>query len=436
MQTHYVGKPIPRVDALDKVTGRAVYGFDVALPGMLYGAALRSPFPHARIIEIDVTEAMKAPGVKAVVTGKDFPFVFGGGIQDQPFLAIDRVRYVGEPVAAVAAETEFEAQEALGKINVRYEELPAVFDPREAMKEGAPLLHPNLEGYRRGAHKIVPGTNICTLSTYSLGDIEAGFARSDEIFEDEFSVHPVSHVTMETHSSVAQYSPPSGSYTVWLSTDRPYTVLNEMTSALGIPTNRARFIVSYVGGSFGAKNTMVSETVSIALARFAKGRPVKVVYSREEDLTASEVRVGAYIKLKTGVKKDGTLLARKADIVWDCGAYTSNAVGVAVRGARTIFGPYRIPNLELVSRLVYTNKEISGSYRGFGTTQVTWACESQMDTIARKLGIDHLEIRLKNGYVEGDAYINGQILRGVGLRETLEKASQEIRWGEKDRILR
>jgi CO/xanthine dehydrogenase Mo-binding subunit len=429
MKTQYVGARVSRVDAHDKVTGHAVYGFDVEIPGMLYGATLRSPLPHARIMEIDTAEALNVPGVRAVVTGKDFPFTFGSAIKDQPFLAIDRVRYIGEPVAAVAAETEVAAQGALEKIRVRYEELPGVFDPREAIKEGAPLIHPDLEHYHRGGHDIVPGTNICTIRTYKLGNIEVGFAEADEIFEDEFSAHTVSHASIEPHSAVAQYFPSRGDYTIWSSTDRPYLLVRELADALSIDSTHIRHITPYVGGAFGGKNTLISEAVAVALARFTKGRPVKVVFSREEELTATRVRLGAFMRLKTGVKRDGTFTARRAEIVWDSGAYISNAQGVAIRGAYTIFGPYRIPNLELMSRLVYTNKEISGSYRGYGTTQVTWACESQMDIIAEKLGIDPLEIRLKNAYEEGDRYINGQVLHGVGLKDTLKKASQEIGWG-------
>jgi len=430
MKSQYVGTRISRVDAQDKVTGNAVYGFDVDLPGMLYGAALRSSLPHARILEIDFSEAKKAPGVRAVVTGRDFPYTFGSAVKDQPFLAIDRVRYVGEPIAAVAAETEAAALEALEKIRVRYDELPAVFDPREAVKEGAPLIHPDLERYPRGNHDIVPGTNVCTLRTYRLGDVEAGFAEADEIFEDEFSAHAVSHTPLEPHSAVAQYFPSKGDYTLWSSTDRPYPLVRELADGLNISPSHIRHITPYVGGSFGGKNTLIAEALAVALSRFSKGRPVKVTFSREEELTATQVRVGAIMKLKTGVKRDGIFTARKAEIIWDSGAYTSNASGVAIRGSYTVFGPYRIPNLELISRLVYTNKEISGSYRGYGTTQVTWACESQMDMIAHKLGIDPLELRFKNGYVEGDKYINGQVLHGVGLKETLDKASREIGWGE------
>jgi CO/xanthine dehydrogenase Mo-binding subunit len=425
-----VGKPVPRLDGLEKVTGRAIYSVDVDLPGMLYGATLRSPLPHARIVRIETSKAAKAPGVRAVVTGKDFPYTFGTIIQDQPFLAIDKVRYVGEPVVAVAADTEAAAQEALEKIEVTYEELPAVFDPREAMAKGAPLIHENLAEYVRVSVDIIPGTNIATFYKYSFGDVEKGFADCEAIFEDNFYVHAVAHSPMETHAAVAQVAPASGGFTVWSSTDRPYHMAQDFAKSLNVPLNKVRFISNYTGGGFGGKAAMIAEAVAVALARFTNGRPVKIVFSREEELTSTHTRHACFIKLKTGVKKDGTLISRKAEMVWDNGAYCVLGPNVARRGSLTIFGPYRMPHMELVSRLVYTNKEISGAYRGFGTTQMTWACEVQMDIIADKLGIDPLEIRMKNAYVEGDPYINGQILRSVGLKETLERASREIEWGK------
>jgi len=426
-----VGKSVPRLDALDKVTGRAIFGVDVKLPGMLYGATLRSPVAHAKIVDLDVSRARKARGVRAVVTGRDLPFMFGPLIKDQPFLAIDRVRFVGEPVAAVAADTEAAAQEALERISVKYEDLPAVFEIREAKAEGAPVLHPRMADYDRSpALKIVPGTNICNVSTYSLGDVNAGFAEADEIIEDEFDVHSVAHTPMEPHAAVAQYSSMRDYYTIWASVDRPFRTASILADALNLPMNQVRYICHYVGGGFGGKSTLVAEAVAVVLARFTDGRPVKVVLSREEELTASQTRVAACMRLKTGVKKDGTIIARRAEIWWGGGAYASAAPSVAVLGARTIFGPYRIPNLELTSKLVYTNRQPCGPYRGFGTTQVTWACEVQMDIIAERLGIDPLEIRLKNCYVEDDAYINGQLLHSVGLKETLERASQEIGWGK------
>jgi carbon-monoxide dehydrogenase large subunit len=428
----YVGKEIPRIDGLDKATGRAVYSVDVDLPGMLYGSVVRSPFPHAKILRIETSGALRIPGVRAVVTGKDFPFLFGALIQDQPFLAIDKVRYVGEPVVAVAAETELIAQEATDRIRVEYEGLAPVFDPQQASAEGAPLIHEHLEDYFHSDCHILPKTNICSLHAYSSGDMDLGWKESEEIFEDEFFIHAVAHSPMEPHAAVAQYGPSSEEFTLWSATDRPYRLAQDLVKALDISFDKVRFISTFSGGSFGGKGALVAEGLAVALARFTKGRPVKVVYSREEELTASQTRHGALVRLRTGVKKDGTLVARKANVLWDNGAYCGFGPNVARRGSRTVFGPYRIPHVELISHLVYTNKQPGGAYRGFGTTQMTWACEAQMDIMAEKLGLDPLEIRMRNAYVEGDLYINGQVLRSVGLKETLERASRAIGWGKSE----
>lgn len=431
--TGYVGTRAPRVDSADKVTGRAVYAVDVNLSGMLHGAVLRSPYAHARIVSIDISRALTSPGVHAVVTGRDFPFKFGSAIEDQPFLAVDRVRYVGEPVVAVAAATERDAQRARDLIRIDYEELPIVADMRAALAPDAPLVHPDLHTYKRGGGEIVPHTNINTLYRHSRGDLEKGFAAADLIVEGEYSVHALSHVALEVHASIAQYDPNSGGYTLWVSTDRPFFLRKTLTDGLGLDSSQVRLKVTQVGGSFGGKGVPVSEAVAIALARNTGGRPVRVELTREEDLIASQLRVPAIMKLKTGVTRDGFFTARKAEVLWDSGAYTAYTVGVAIRGSQTIIGPYRVPNIEILSRQVYTNKQITGSYRGYGTTQVTFACETQMDEIATKLAIDPVTIRLQNGYEEGDAYINGQIMHGVGLRETIERASAEIGWGHVDR---
>ena len=431
--TTYVGSRVARVDSVDKVTGRAVYGVDVALPGMLHGAVVRSPYPHARVVSIDTSAAEKAPGVRAIATGEDFPHLFGGAIKDQPFLAIDRVRYVGDPVAAVAATSEREAQYARDLIKVEYEELPAVTDMRLALADDAPLVHPDLDNYERGGHQIVPHTNVNTLYRHERGDVDAAFAEADHIFEAEYSAHALSHVTLEVHVAVAQYDVHSGDYTLWVTTDRPYFLRDDLAGGLGVDGSKVRLKVAQVGGSFGAKGVPIAEAIAAVLARKTKGRPVKVELTREECLIASQLRVPAIMKLKTGVTKDGFMIARSADVLWDSGAYTAYTVGVAIRGSQTIIGPYRIPNVRILSRQVYTNKAITGSYRGYGTTQVTWACESQMDEIANELGIDPVALRLQNGYEEGDPYINGQIMHGVGLRETIETARDEIGWGSIDR---
>ncbi len=431
--TTYVGSRVPRVDSVDKVTGHAIYGVDVALPGMLHGAVVRSPHAHARIVSIDASAAEQAPGVKAVVTGKDFPYLFGAAIKDQPFLAIDRVRYVGDPVVAVAATTEREAQYARDLVKVEYEELPAITDMRLALDPEAPLVHPDMHTYERGGHEIIPNTNCNTLYRYQRGDVEAAFAEADLVVEGEYSAHAVSHVALEVHVAVAQYDQLSGDYTLWVTTDRPFFLRDDLAGGLGVDGSKVRLKVAQVGGSFGAKGVPIAEAIAAVLARKTDGRPVKVELTREECLIASQLRVPAIMKLKTGVNKDGFMIARSADVLWDSGAYTAYTVGVAIRGSQTIIGPYRIPNLKILSRQVYTNKAVTGSYRGYGTTQVTWACESQMDEIAHELGLDPVEFRLQNGYEEGDPYLNGQIMHGVGLRETIEAARDEIGWGTVDR---
>lgn len=431
--TTYVGSRVARVDSVDKVTGHAVYGVDVALPGMLHGAVVRSPHPHARVVSIDISAAEKAPGVKAIVTGKDFPHLFGAAIKDQPFLAIDRVRYVGDPVVAVAATSEREAQYARDLVKVVYEELPAVTDMRLALADDAPLVHPDMHTYQRGGHEIVPHTNVNTLYRYERGDVETAFAEADFVFEGEYSAHALSHVALEVHVAVAEYDEYSGDYTLWVSTDRPFFLRDDLAGGLGVDGSKVRLKVAQVGGSFGAKGVPIAEAIAAVLARKTNGRPVKVELTREECLIASQLRVPAIMKLKTGVTKDGLMIARSADVLWDSGAYTAYTVGVAIRGSQTIVGPYRIPNLKILSRQVYTNKGITGSYRGYGTTQVTWACESQMDEIAHELGLDPVALRLQNGYEEGDSYLNGQIMHGVGLRETIEVARDEIGWGSIER---
>ena len=300
----YVGKRIPRIDALEKVTGKAVYCSDIDLPGMLYGAVLRSPLAHAHIVDLETSAARAVPGVKAVVTGEAFPFIFGTMIRDQPFLAVDRVRYIGEPVAAVAADSEAAAQEAVEKIVARYDALPAVFDPREAIRKGATIIHEKMASYYGAKfYNAVPGTNICTVRKYALGNIDDGFKASDEIFEDEFYIHAVAHTPMETHDGIAQFFEEDGSLTVWSPTDGPHRRAKEISDSLGIPENKVRIISSYSGGGFGGKGNLVAEAVAIALSKFTRGRPVRMVFSREEELTASQTRIGVFIKLTTGVQK-------------------------------------------------------------------------------------------------------------------------------------
>ncbi|MBC7342477.1 MAG: xanthine dehydrogenase family protein molybdopterin-binding subunit [Clostridia bacterium] len=429
-----VGQPVTRVEALEKVTGVAVYGADVSLPGMLYAKVLRSPYAHARIKSIDISSALKAPGVRAVVTGEDLPGVLGGeAVKDMPFLAQGKVRYVGEPVAAVAAEDEAAAERALELIRVEYEELPAVLDPLEAMKDGAPLIHPELAKYQHiPAVKPVPGTNILSVDEFGKGDVEAGFAEADYIFEDTFTSHIVQHAPIEPHSVVAQVAP-NGKITLWVPNDGPHRLRKDLSDALRIPLHRIRVISTYIGGGFGCKGGLKAEPVAIALALKANYRPVKLVLSREEVFEATIVRHATVITIKTGVKRDGTLVAREVRSVWDTGAYAEKGPTVCRQSTATSAGPYRIPHTRLVGYCVYTNKVIAGAYRGYGTPQVTWAYESQMDIIARKLGLDPLEFRLKNILREGDINATGQVAHSVGVEECLRRAAAAVSWEKQNR---
>ncbi|MCL5046292.1 MAG: xanthine dehydrogenase family protein molybdopterin-binding subunit [Actinobacteria bacterium] len=426
-----VGQPVLRVDGVEKVTGAALYAADLRLPGMLHAKVLRSPHPHARIVSVDVGEALKLPGVVAAVTGRDLETLGGEAVRDMPFLARERVRYAGEPVAAVAATEESIAEEALKLIKVTYQELPAVYDPVLAAREDAPLLHERVESYQRiGAVKPVPGTNVINFSEDKQGDVERGFAEADYVFADTFRMHTVQHGQIEPHCSVAQWGL-DGRLTVWTSNDGPHRLRKDLSDALGLPLTRIRVIVPYLGGGYGGKGGLKAEPIAIALARKIPGRPVRLVLTREEVFTATLVRHAAVITVKTGVKADGTLVAREVIGYWDTGAYAEKGPTVVKQSTAAAAGPYRVPNIRLVGNCVYTNRVPAGAYRGYGTPQVTWAYESQMDLIAHRMRLDPLEFRLKNVLREGDRLPTGQPAHGVGIEECLRRVAAELKWGEK-----
>ncbi len=426
-----VGQPANRLDALDKVTGAAQYAADMRLPGMLYGKALRSPHAHARIVSVKTERAAQLPGVVAVVTGLEFDWLGGEAVKDMPFLARDRVRYVGEPVAAVAARDEQTAEEAIKLIEVQYEVLPAVLDPVSGAQKGAPIIHDHLERYEHiGAVIPVPNTNIINLSEDKQGDVERGFAQSDYVFEDTFHIHTAHHGQIEPHCCIAQWGA-DDRLTLWTPNDGPHRLRKDIADALRIPLTQVRVIVPYLGGGFGGKGGLKVEPIAIALARKIPRRPIRVLLSREEVFTSTLVRHGGVFKIKTGVKKDGTLVAREVTGYWDTGAYAEKGPTVTKQAMSSAAGPYRIPNIRLVGYCVYTNRIIAGAYRGYGTPQVTWAYESQMDMIARRLGLDPLEFRLKNALHEGDTMATGQPAHSVGLEDCLRKVAAELKWGEK-----
>ncbi|HHX77097.1 MAG TPA: molybdopterin-dependent oxidoreductase, partial [Firmicutes bacterium] len=319
---------------------------------------------------------------------------------------------------------------AIELIEVEYEEIPAVFDLLEAVKEKAPLVHVDSASYAHiAAAKIIPGTNICNLVELSKGDINKGFAASDYIFEDTFTTHYVQHGQIEPHAAVAKVDA-SGNITLWTPNDGPHRLHKDLADALGVPATHIRIISTYTGGGFGGKGGLKMEPVAVVTAMKTGGRPVKFVMTREEVFTASLIRHSTVIRLKTGVKADGTLVARDVEVYWDTGAYAEKGPTVCAQSSDAAAGPYVIPHVHIKGLCVYTNKVPAGAYRGYGSPQVTWAYESQMDIIAEKLGIDPVAIRLKNALDEGDQTPAGQIVRGIGLKECITRAAEEIKWHE------
>lgn len=430
-----VGKRIPRRDAFEKVTGEARFTFDLMLPDMQYGKIKRSTYAHAKILSVDTSKAEQFPGVKAVVTAADVPpdARFGSGLYDETAFARDVVRYVGEPVAAVAAETEAIAEEALDLIEIKYEPLPAVFDAEEAMQTNPKVvIHPDLRKYRFPkvlAPKLVPDRpNIGNYFKIRTGDVEKGFKESDIIVENKYSTAPVHHGYMETMVAVAKPEL-DGSVTLWTSSQAVPIAKQLVCDALGLPPDRIRVIVPYVGGGFGAKTAVKVEPACVLLALKAK-KPVRIALTREEDIAATSCRFPFKMRVKDGVKKDGTLMAREVLLVLNMGGYSEQAYLEVRNCAYGAVGTYKIPNFKLDSYGVYTNQLKAGPLRGFGSPEVSFAIESQMDELAEKLGMDPVEFRLKNLLHEGDANVIGEKMVSVGSEECLEKVAKAIGWGQ------
>jgi CO/xanthine dehydrogenase Mo-binding subunit len=436
MELADIGKTFRRLDYETKVTGKAQYLADLTVPGMCHGKILRSPLPHARIKRIDASKAVAVPGVVTVITRDDIlrdegiePY-YGPVFKDQTILAVEKVRHVGDPVAAVAALHADAAEEALRLIDVEYDELPAVLDVHEAVKPGATLVHESVRipesGFADLAEiKPVEGTNICTHFKLNRGDVEKGFAESDQIFEDTFTLPATQHSFLETHASIAA-AEPGGRITVWATTQNPFVVRTQLSNIFKVPVSKVRVIVPYLGGGYGGKVYPKVEPITVALALKA-GRPVRVVLSREE-VFYTITKHAAAIRMRTGVKNDGTLVARECEIHLDTGAYAEIGPRVAKKSGYTAAGPYRIPNLKIDAYSVYTNKPPAGAFRGFGVSQSAWAVESQMDIIAAALKMDPLEIRLKNGYDDGDKFVTEETLRAIGLKPCLDEVAKSIGW--------
>lgn len=414
-----VGKRLPRVDGAIKATGEAKYSVDIVLPKMLCGKVLRSPYPHARILNIDTSKAERLRGVKAVITDKDTskiecdPWAVGKYI-----LAIDKVRYIGDEVAAVAAIDEDIAQEALDLIEVEYEELPAVFDPLEAMKPEAPMIH-DAKG------------NIAESWNIERGDVDKNFREADCIVEDKVETQFQNHCCMEPIACVADFDI-SGKLTIWLSSMDMWNMRRGLAKVLNMAESKVRVIQTWVGGAFGSKIDMEPIHAICALLAKKTGKAVRMENTREEQFMASFRRINAIIEHKTGVKQDGKIVARQIKIIADAGAYNTWMSGFMMR--RIAICPdamYRIPNMKAEAKLVYTNKPYVTAFRGFGSMKGTFVLETQLEVIAEKLGIDPMELRLKNATQTGHVSIHGEVIGSCALSECIQKVAESIGWKEK-----
>jgi 4-hydroxybenzoyl-CoA reductase alpha subunit len=415
-----IGTRVHRVDGPDKVTGRAKYTFDMVLPNMLYGRIKRSPYPHAKILNIDTSRAEKLIGVKGIVTGEDTLGIKYGiwrrfsELCDQKFLCQNKVRYIGDPVAAVAAVDEYTAEEALDLIEVEYEPLPAVYDPLEAIKEDAPQIHEGVE------------LNMNVTRHIEWGDVDEAFKQCDHIREDHFKCPSQAHVCMETHDAIASYDY-NDKLTVWTSTQSSYFIQRLLADTLGLREGDIRVIKPPTGGGFGSKFEMDCAQFCASVLSMKLRQPVKIVLSREEEFTCTTRRTPMYYYTKLGAKKDGTLLAKEVRVITEGGAYTSmGATALYLTGFFSSF-PYKYPNYRFDGYRAYTNTTPTSSMRGFGAPQAIFVGESQVDMIAEDLGIDPIEIRRKNGMTP-DYVIPGQaFIQSCGLHQCLDKIEQHIK---------
>jgi CO/xanthine dehydrogenase Mo-binding subunit len=421
-----IGTSPLRHDGVDKVTGRAAYGADIRLPGMLYGAVLRSPHAHAKILSIDTSDAEKLHGVHAVITAKDFPdleskivelgeSVINRRHQSNNVLARDKVLYFGHAVAAVSATNLHVAQEALNLIRVEYEVLSPVLDVRKAMESGSPILLDDLRTDEFGK-KGEAQTNVAWHGHNECGDIEKGFAEAKFIVEREFNTKMVHQGYIEPQNGTAQYNP-DGQVTIWCSTQGSFGVREQVAEILEIPVSNIRVIPMEIGGGFGGKNGVYLEPLAVLLSKKSGYRPVKLTMSRADVLAATGPTSGSYIKVKVGVDEKGKITAAEAVLMYEAGAYPGSPVGGAME---VLFAPYRIENGRVDGYDVLVNKPRTAAYRAPGGTNAAFAAETIIDELAEKVGMDPIEFRLLNGVKEGDRRIDGTAFRSIGYLETLQ----------------
>lgn len=427
-----IGQPLGRIEGPAKVTGEAKYTADVLLPGMIWGKVLRSPLPHAKIVSIDTQEAEQMPGILAVLTAKDLPDLLTGRlVYDMPVLAIDRVRFIGEKVAVVAAEDPDMAEDALASIDVEYEEMPAVFDAHEAMKSEAPLLHPDYRSYAHAPQKFFSDIpNVHSHVTWELGDIDKGFALAKRVFEHTFNTPAVHQGYIEPHASVVAIDP-DGRVNVWISNKMPVRARELLADVIEIPEERIVVHLAQIGADFGGKGSLMDAPLCYHLAK-RTGRPVKMVMTYTEELMAGNPRHPTSIFLRTGVTEEGQIVARQAKVVFNSGAYAAfkPVPFVNIPGAKDAAGVYGTPHIRIDAYSVYANCVPSGHFRAPGDLQVNFAVESSMDMIAEDLGLDRLEFRKQNLLKDGDWVPGGPQLEEVRVAETLAAAVKASSWNQ------
>ena len=427
-----VGASTHRVDGIDKVTGAAKFTGDLAFADLLEARVLRSPLPHAKIISIDTSKAAALPGVIAVLTRDDLSDIdpyYGNCLRDRAVVATDKVRFVGEPVAVVAAESGLIAEQALALIDVEYQELPCVADIEAARAEGAPLLHESQAG--AGEFHDVAGVgetfggNICHRERFTKGEPDKAFADADDIIDETFTFPMIYQYAMEPHSAVARMT--ADGITLWSSSAHPFLVRAELAHMFGYPHAKVEVIVPYVGGAYGSKSYFKIEPLAVAMARKTGGRPVRIVQSVTESMLTTR-RHSARLRIRTGVKHDGTLIAREAEVLMDTGAYADNGPRVAKRVISRMLGPYKLDHCKIDIVAFYTNTVPAGSMRSIGGPQSIWALESHMDSIASTLGIDPLEYRMRQLLKRGEVLKPGATAIDADLRQGTQAAVAPLNW--------
>jgi carbon-monoxide dehydrogenase large subunit len=420
------------MDAIEKVSGAAIFADDMQFgPGLYHGRLVRSPHAHALVKSVDAGPALEMPGVRAVVTGRDICARIGLYLIDRPVFAGDRVRYVGDPVAGVVATSEETAAEAAQLVQIEYEELPAVFDPVEAARPGAPLLHPDLAEYEV-ANFIFPepGTNVSEHFKLRKGDVEAAWPQCAAIVEGTFRLPQIQHVTIEPHVAVALWEQ-SGEVTLWTSSQSPFAQRDLIAQSLSISHGNLRVVSPYVGGGFGGKAGVSMEVYAVAMARAVKGHAIKLRMTREEEFVGTTVRQSLVAHTKIGCDAEGNLLAMETEYYFGGGAYNDYGVNIARAAGYSCTGPYDIPNVKGDSYCVYTNQPIGSAMRGFGMPEIHWGIEQIMDQLADKIAMDPTEFRRRNCVRTGDTILTGMSMPAIDLVACIDKVTQAIHWDER-----